>query len=73
MPPSPPGPGSIAIVHRVTIATALLGAIAFTAWAIAQRNLAMVAGGGAATVVVALYLRNLRSRLAAKLTPRPRG
>jgi hypothetical protein len=60
------------MVHRVTITTALVGALAFTAWAATQRNLAAVAGGLAAAVVVGLYLRNLRARLDEKLTPRRR-
>lgn len=58
------------MVHRVTITTAFVGALAFTAWAAAQRNLAAVVGGLAATLVVGLYLWNLRARLDAKLTPR---
>jgi NhaP-type Na+/H+ or K+/H+ antiporter len=66
------GPGAIAVVHRVTITTAFVGALAFTAWAAAQRNPAAALGGIAAAVVVGLYLRNLRARLDEKLTPRRR-
>lgn len=60
------------MVHRVTITTALLGALAFTAWAVVQRNPMAVLGGLVASAVVGLYLRNLRTRLDAKLTPRSR-
>ena len=69
---STPSPGPIAIVHRVTITTALLGAIAFTVWAVAAQSVSAVLGGLAATLVVGLYRRDLRSRLAEKLTPRER-
>lgn len=67
-----PGPGPIAVVHRVTIVTAFCGAIAFTAWAIAAGHAGAVVGGLAATVGIGIYLRNLRARLDAKLTPRMR-
>jgi hypothetical protein len=66
------GPGAIAMVHRVTITTAFVGALAFTAWAAMQGNPAAVVGGLAAALVVGLYLRNLRARLDEKLTPRRR-
>ena len=69
MPPTP-GPGPLLAVHRITIVTALLGAVAYTAWAIGQGETAGAIGGLAATAVIGLYLRNLRARLAAKLTPR---
>ena len=63
-------------MHRITIVTAFLGAIAYLVWEINQ----VVTTGGAsaivgtlaaAAVVVALgfYLRNLRARLDAKLRP----
>lgn len=71
MPPQP-GPGPIAIVHRVTIVTALLGAMAFTVWAAVERRLGAGVGGLAATIAVGFYLRGLRGRLDEKLTPRAR-
>ncbi len=75
MPPSP-GPGPVAVVHRITIVTALLGAIAYLAWEVNQ----VASGGGplavvrtaialAAAIGIAVYLRSLRG-LAEKLTPR---
>jgi hypothetical protein len=74
--PAAPGPGPIAVVHRITIVTALLGALAYFAWEVNQ----VMSGGGplavlravvalAAVVGIAVYLRSLRG-LAAKLTPR---
>jgi hypothetical protein len=71
-----PGPGPVAAVHRITIVTALLGALAYLAWEVNQ----VLSGEGppavlravvalAATIGIALYLRSLRG-LAAKLTPR---
>ncbi|HEV7731944.1 MAG TPA: hypothetical protein VGR62_07265 [Candidatus Binatia bacterium] len=75
MPPTP-GPGPVAAVHRITIVTALLGAIAYLAWEV---NQVLSGGGGLAalravvalvvTIGIAVYLRSLRG-LAAKLTPR---
>jgi len=70
-----PGPGPLAPVHRITIVTALLGALAYLAFEAHQ--LAVGTGGSvlrvvlalAATVAIAIYLRHLRARLAAKLTP----
>ncbi|HXJ32623.1 MAG TPA: hypothetical protein VMS22_01165 [Candidatus Eisenbacteria bacterium] len=67
--PAQPGPGPVAVVHRITIVTALLGALAYTVWAISQGEVTGIAGGAAATAVTWLYLRNLRSRLDAKLRP----
>ena len=71
-----PGPGPLAPVHRITIVTALLGALAYLAFEVKQlvegpdgsilRVLLAVAASGA----IAVYLRTLRARLAAKLTPR---
>ena len=69
------GPGPLAPVHRITIATALLGALAYLAFEVHQ--LVVGTGGSvlrvalalAATVAIAMYLRHLRARLAAKLTP----
>jgi hypothetical protein len=65
-------------VHRITIVTAFLGALAYLAWEINQvlttGAVAAVARAlAAAGVVVALglYLRNLRARLDAKLRPPP--
>ncbi len=74
--PAAPGPGPVAAVHRITIVTALLGALAYLAWEVNQ----VLSGGGpaavlravvalAATIGIAVYLRSLRG-LAAKLTPR---
>jgi hypothetical protein len=74
--PPAPGPGPVAAVHRITIVTALLGALAYLAWEVNQA----LSGGGplaalraviALVVVIGigLYLRSLRG-LAAKLTPR---
>jgi hypothetical protein len=74
--PEAPGPGPVAAVHRITIVTALLGALAYLAWEVNQ----VLSGGGplavlravvalAATIGIAVYLRSLRG-LAAKLTPR---
>jgi hypothetical protein len=54
----------------VTITTALLGALAFTAWAIAAAHVGAAVGGLLATLGIGFYLRNLRARLDAKLTPR---
>lgn len=61
------GPGPVALFHRITIGTALLGAVAFTVWALYQPNLPAVAGGLVATVAIGAYLRNLRARLDRKL------
>jgi hypothetical protein len=70
------GPGPVAWAHRLLIATALAGALFYTAWefrgytssgepaALARAGLALVASGA-----MALYLRGLRARLAARLTP----
>ena len=60
---------SIALVHRITIGTALAGAIAYTAWALYQPNFVAAAGGLVATAVIGAYLRNLRARLDRKLGP----
>jgi hypothetical protein len=57
----------IALVHRITIFTALAGALAYTAWALWQPDLRAAAGGLVATAVIAAYLRNLRARLDRKL------
>jgi hypothetical protein len=61
-------------VHRITIITAFLGALAYLAWELNQvfrtgEALAGLRAILAAAVVVALgfYLRNLRARLDAKL------
>jgi hypothetical protein len=74
--PAAPGPGPVAAVHRITIVTALLGAIAYFAWEVNQ----VLSGDGplavlravvafAVVIGIGLYLRSLRG-LAAKLTPR---
>ena len=71
-----PGPGPLAIVHRITIWTALGAALAYLGWeashlaagwngaGVLRTGLALVA-----TVGIAVYLRSLRG-LAARLTPR---
>ncbi len=70
------GPGPIAVVHRLTIATALLASIAFTVYELIDflqtRSSSALLGaivGLIATGGFILYLRSLRG-LAAKLTPR---
>src|SRR2546426_7278810 len=74
------GPGPVAWAHRLLIGTALAGAIFYTAWefrgytssgepaALARAGIALVASGA-----LALYLRGLRARLAARLTPHEEG
>ena len=57
----------IALVHRITIFTALAGALAYTVWAVFQPNWPAAAGGLLATAVIVAYLRNLRARLDRKL------
>jgi hypothetical protein len=74
--PDKPGPGPLAPVHRITIGTALAGALVYLAFEVKQ--LIDGAGGSVVRVLVALagtiaigaYLRRLRGRLAAKLTPK---
>jgi hypothetical protein len=73
-----PGPGPLAPVHRITIVTAFLGALAYLAWELNQAFStgapAAAARALAAAAVAAglgLYLRNLRARLDAKLRPPP--
>ncbi|HJQ83795.1 MAG TPA: hypothetical protein VKA21_06960 [Candidatus Binatia bacterium] len=73
----PPGPGPVAAVHRLLIVTALIGTLVYAAWAAREvgRTHDALAGVGAGLAVVvaaglALYLRRLRVRLSAKLTPR---
>ena len=72
------GPGPLAPVHRITIVTAFLGALAYLAWELNQligtgdRIAGLRALLAAAVVVgIGLYLRNLRARLDAKLRPSP--
>ena len=71
------GPGPVAVVHRVTILTALLGALAYAAWelhgAVTDGDALAGVRSGIALMVsigIGVYLRNLRGRLDAKLTPR---
>ena len=73
--PASPGPGPLAPVHRITIVTAFLGALFYLAFEVKQ--LWSGTGSGlrvtlalAATLALGLYLRGLRARLAAHLTPR---
>jgi hypothetical protein len=70
------GPGPLAAVHRITIITAFLGALAYLVWEINEVRTTGSAAAvarcvAAAAFVVALgfYLRNLRARLDAKLRP----
>jgi hypothetical protein len=72
------GPGPLAPVHRITMITALLGALAYLGWELNQLFhtgdlLTSLRALLAAGVVVGLgfYLRNLRERLDAKLRPSP--
>ena len=65
------------MVHRVTIVTALLGALAYAAWelhgAVTEGDALAGLRAGIALLVsagIGVYLRNLRTRLDAKLTPR---
>ena len=71
------GPGPLAVVHRITIGTALVGSACYLVFEIAQA----VGGGGMGAVVRAalafgvtiglgIYFASLRG-LAARLTPRP--
>jgi ABC-type nitrate/sulfonate/bicarbonate transport system permease component len=61
------GPGPVAVVHRITIATAFGGALAYAVWAASQRNWLATAAGVVAAIVIGAYLRNLRDRLDRKL------
>ena len=75
--PDKPGPGPLAPVHRITIGTALAGAVAYLVFEVHQvvagpdgsvlRVLLALAG----TLAIGVYLRSLRGRLAAKLTAPP--
>ncbi len=71
----PRGPGPVAAVHRIFIVTALLGALAYAAWAASEFRRTgdtATAVGAVLGVLVAsgigLYLRKLRG-LGQKLTP----
>lgn len=73
MPPSA-GPGPLAPVHRITIWTSFVGALVYLGFEVRQ----LASGGGSilnvllalgASVALGVYLRTLRTRLAAKLTP----
>ena len=73
--PATPGPGPLAPVHRITIVTAFLGAIFYLAFEVNQLwsgtgSVLRVALALAAAVALGVYLRNLRARLIAHLTPR---
>jgi hypothetical protein len=72
----PTGPGPVAMVHRILIATALVGAIVFAAWEVREylrdRRVGAAVGATIAFGVaggIAAYLRSLRN-LGAKLSPR---
>jgi hypothetical protein len=73
MPAPSEGPGPVAWAHRLTIATAFLGTLAYAAWEFADGGAGSTARGTLALGVAAgfgWYLRRLRTRLIAKLTPR---
>ncbi len=57
------------MVHRITIATAFAGALAYAAWGVWESNVLAVAMGLVAAVAIGAYLRNLRARLDRKLRP----
>jgi hypothetical protein len=70
------GPGPVAAVHRILIATALLWALFYAGWEAlrfertGQPFAAVVAGLAlAVAIAIGVYLRSLRG-LGAKLTPR---
>jgi asparagine N-glycosylation enzyme membrane subunit Stt3 len=70
------GPGPLAPVHRITIITAFLGALAYLVWEIddvittgTTAAVARCVAAAAFVVALGLYLRNLRARLDAKLRP----
>ncbi|HZP43331.1 MAG TPA: hypothetical protein VFD84_17725 [Candidatus Binatia bacterium] len=72
-----PGPGPVAAVHRLLIATALACAVFFAVWELrewrrtgAAEAAVVTAVAAAAATGIGLYLRSLRRRLNAKLTPR---
>ena len=72
----PTGPGPVAAVHRLFIATALLCALVYAGWEVLEfaQTGELVAGARAFVAVavavgIGIYLRSLRG-LAAKLTPR---
>ena len=74
------GPGPLAPVHRITIITAFLGALAYLAWELNQlirhpdaESLVLAVLAAGVAVALGFYLRNLRARLEAKLTPHPPG
>jgi hypothetical protein len=73
---SPRGPGPVAAMHRLFIATALAGALVYALWEL--REFGRGAGGGAmlraavaflVCIGIGAYFRSLRG-LRAKLTPR---
>jgi len=70
------GPGPVAWAHRLLIVTALAAAVVYALWELRQYSLegeggSLVAAGvaAAAVLVIAMYLRSLRT-LRARLTPR---
>ena len=70
------GPGPVAWAHRLLIVTALVAAVVYALWEVreyardGQRGSLVAAGVAAAAVlVIAMYLRSLRT-LRARLTPR---
>lgn len=74
--PTAQGPGPLAPVHRITIITAFLGSLAYLGWELNQlvrspevaSLLRTILAAGVA-VALGFYLRNLRARLEAKLSP----
>jgi hypothetical protein len=71
--PPAAGPGPIALVHRITIGTALAGALAYAVWAAYQPNPLAAAVGIVVAAALGAYLWNARDRLARKLTVDDRG
>jgi hypothetical protein len=70
------GPGPVAWAHRLLIVTALAGGLCYTLWEFRgyvdsgdRSALLRAALGLMASAAIALYLRGLRGRLAARLTP----
>jgi hypothetical protein len=73
------GPGPVAAVHRITIFTALVGALVFAAWEVREYARTDATGAAVAAALafsvaagIAVYFRSLRG-LGAKLSARDRG
>jgi hypothetical protein len=70
------GPGPVAWAHRLLIVTALVAAVVYVLWEVREYiregdggSLVAAAMATAAAIVIAVYLRSLRT-LRARLTPR---